>query len=921
MRRPEVIAVSLLILLPGIAFSQGESQGNASAPSVIVTLGKPNVWTMEQAHYLLEKNRAHDLGLAATQPDSLDANELVGYRLEAIKSLLTAQVQYDAVTGKKNTVAISQYNADMAHFDRLRSQLDGLRSRQAVLGDQLAAARYQLALTPSADTAKTQLLNAEITRIQSEQAAVDTETTSVSQAMGTEPTLGSLTSTLPTTDETNQSAIGPNSTFDTMLKGLPQGLNNSKLQASIKLDNYINLQYEIVAKQLTLLRDEAGPGKQVVFVELPQSIYVTQKFRPYPDVAAFWGSHLVQTWWRLTDLVTAKGRDDEARSADKEVGQDLRPPELDELKLIAAFNQCNDVNSAETAASDSSASEDPLVKFFNLKKLDVRPLVRSQQCGSLAAQEMTAQEKMHFKRWRSAWHFDVARVASGDKQDADGQAYSQAYSLDLIPRQSALNVAEAHSSSRAYGFAGLFGLISGLGGKARYEQQRDKYDQFVQQEAYASAFGKGQETFGWTFGPLPGTKRMAPGLRTTYAVLVVPSSTRVIRLEGIGCGYRRRRVPEDPFQFGDVQDSDEDCSRKVTYDLEVPNGADSFYVDAAYFKPVQAGQRITVELGGTFSAQVGVLINGTPLQKVVSLGQPLLEQTAFNVPPNAGDNGVQGVYELVGGKTILMSFLMPATFVGTPRIALITPAHASVINAFTIWVSDSEHFRIQSKIDCFAIDCLPKVSPMFYPGLAISRVTPVYDRATQATAGTSGRPSLLLQIFGQGFRSGASHTLLIDGHVLTEQLPPNPAVDLDLNEFRVLTNGLVQARIERSVYFPHYTADLLLGDPTQTLEATANYDDDGPPDLRTCTKSMTLDGATKTVRVVLTGDYFTPTFPPVSSNSNLVITSSSLTSPKEWTVVGTPGAMLDQAEVVLKGLNPLNSRTKVLSACTIVPAK
>src|SRR6266853_88874 len=102
LKRAAAFALVSLSIFQGISFGQGEGAGNRIAPTVIVTLGKPNVWTMEQAHYLLEKNRAHDLGIAASDIGPLDANELVGYRLEAIKSLFTAQAQYDAVTGKKN---------------------------------------------------------------------------------------------------------------------------------------------------------------------------------------------------------------------------------------------------------------------------------------------------------------------------------------------------------------------------------------------------------------------------------------------------------------------------------------------------------------------------------------------------------------------------------------------------------------------------------------------------------------------------------------------------------------------------------------------------------------------------------------------------------------------------------------------------
>src|SRR5882724_6834502 len=82
-----VLIALLFMVVTFRSYAQGEGANNVFAPNVIVTLGKPNIWTMEQAHYLLEKNRAHDLGIAATDVGPLDANEIVGYRLEALKSL------------------------------------------------------------------------------------------------------------------------------------------------------------------------------------------------------------------------------------------------------------------------------------------------------------------------------------------------------------------------------------------------------------------------------------------------------------------------------------------------------------------------------------------------------------------------------------------------------------------------------------------------------------------------------------------------------------------------------------------------------------------------------------------------------------------------------------------------------------------
>jgi len=72
-------------------------------------------------------------------------------------------------------------------------------------------------------------------------------------------------------------------------------LINPSIAAILRLDNHIQMQYEIISKQLTLLRDEVGPGERVVFLELPQSINATQ------DRAA---DKMAQTWWRIAGYTT-----------------------------------------------------------------------------------------------------------------------------------------------------------------------------------------------------------------------------------------------------------------------------------------------------------------------------------------------------------------------------------------------------------------------------------------------------------------------------------------------------------------------------------------------------------------------------------------------------------------------------------------
>lgn len=76
------------------------------------------------------------------------------------------------------------------------------------------------------------------------------------------PALSNTAGTLPDSDA-----------FKAFMDKAVKEAGKPDLTASMKLDNFVGMQYEIIAKQLTLLRDEVGPDDRVIFFELPASLY------------------------------------------------------------------------------------------------------------------------------------------------------------------------------------------------------------------------------------------------------------------------------------------------------------------------------------------------------------------------------------------------------------------------------------------------------------------------------------------------------------------------------------------------------------------------------------------------------------------------------------------------------------------------
>jgi hypothetical protein len=265
--------------------------------------------------------------------------------------------------------------------------------------------------------------------------------------------------------------------------------------------------------------------------------------------------------------------------------------------------------------------------------------------------------------------------------------------LEIIPRQSALNVNDFHATTKNTGILGLFQLISGFGAKTSYQRQKEVYEKFLQQEVFASGFGKGERRFGWTFGPQPGSRRIAPGQRTTYAVLAVPKNALALEIEARAWVFPRRSSPG--------------LGRETGYQkflVRIPGErTERLWVDSISYVPVDSGRNVTAIITGIhFSPQLGALVNGVPLKRVRSITRTAGDETPR---ANASSSGVEGEFEIPNMQEMVLSFAMPANYVGTPIITLVTPERSTPINFF--------HLTINNRPEPRSLQEASLVEPMF----------------------------------------------------------------------------------------------------------------------------------------------------------------------------------------------------------------
>lgn len=548
----------------------GVTMGVAWGQKPTVVLGEPSLWSLDQAQYLLQQRFLRDQTLKPKQPTEtdLDPNGIGGKRMKALQTLLSVSASGNSVTGTQNAMALERMGT-------MQDALTSVRDRMAEVS-RLTAERAALkAVETEAIAAKEAELKAAKDRLE----LAKTEVAYWKDYAGDAKTLSAAP------DAGGKAMALSDKAMDT-IKSISS--DSLKLHHSSVLDNYINAANEVILKLVTLLKNDPGVGRKVVFAELPQSVKMTGKGKEYR----------VRVEWNL-----------------------------------AAYYETG-----------------PCVK------VDQMPGEELKQKSRTAKGEWNKQrEDAQVLSWKN-------HTCQGSSGDADGKQWQverrtgdELRTLELVPRSAGLNVNDSNYARSSFGLGIAWKWLSGLGASVDYQRNKELFAQFIHEEVFAAGYGKGAATFGWTFGPNPGTLALAPGVRTTYAIFEIPEKAVSIELHGAWCSYRLGR--------------EEQCEDKGTeqFTLPVPSKAQtSFWVDSVRYAKKRGGERQLVLLEGDYiSPLTGVLLNGAPLRQTVSLAKPEMA---------VGQPGEAGAYEWLNQKQILLSFQMPEGYSGTPDIALVTPS-------------------------------------------------------------------------------------------------------------------------------------------------------------------------------------------------------------------------------------------------------
>ena len=259
---------------------------------IVVNADQPNVWTLEQAHYLLAQMHRRNLDLKAKSLEDLDPNEIAGLRFDVMRMLVEFGATFNQADLASNRLFSRNQAFNTEQRENLLAERAGLRRESLRLTGEIEELETQKADTTDEDEIKR--LDAKIAAKTNRLARVDKEIELINDEL---ETLNAPSGELKATEA--GAGFDPNKlpksvfdkAFEEAAKMQIEKFNQApRLNASLRLENFLQMQYEIIAKQLTLLRDEVGPGERLLFLELPQTVNVA-----HHESNNKWA----QSWWKI----------------------------------------------------------------------------------------------------------------------------------------------------------------------------------------------------------------------------------------------------------------------------------------------------------------------------------------------------------------------------------------------------------------------------------------------------------------------------------------------------------------------------------------------------------------------------------------------------------------------------------------------
>jgi hypothetical protein len=352
-----------------------------------------------------------------------------------------------------------------------------------------------------------------------------------------------------------------------------------------------------------------------------------------------------------------------------------------------------------------------------------------------------------------------------------------------------VNVNDTKQTLSKTGIFAAFSFLFGLGGKFTYERQREHAEQFLNQELFTSGFGKGETDFGWNFYPFSGTRQLASGIRTTYAIVIIPKNAESLILRAQGCYFPRKDNQPLDYEMaasgGWTKEGEKIAActpQQQEFIVPVPGGSgdgSDFYVTGMRYSPHRkAGERLVSSIvGQNLPSQIGVLINGVPLTQSVGLAQLSVESILGDRVKENCIGQICGRFERIDSNQIVISFNMPTDFAGFPRISIVGPGKAIELNTLHLNINGNDDAELDASDYMFGKQ--PSEASRSIADFKVAPAQPGSGQMTGVLSGGKFQPTDLF--FVNGAKAVAKYCPRPDLCILTFPVQPTDFLTLTVS--------------------------------------------------------------------------------------------------------------------------------------------
>lgn len=670
----------------------------------VISIGQPKLWSLSDAQYLVGEARERLKALRVGLPNEpvglgiLNPNEIHLRELNILLQSLGVNVQYDQKAQVENQRALDQASRDEATYTSNRAEVRRLDALLRERREQLEIVETQLAEAKGKDagvTVRVAAAEAELTRLKARQ----TEVRALTPAAGS-PEAAERDAEL--------SAVASQiAEVEANLAGLRRDQAEFKAGAAELSERQKAIQAEIT-------RLEAQRSAANTDAPTPPSLTTTG-----PAVGAdgqIASANLLSELFKDTDMKAAI-----LEQVRKAITTDPKAPYVQQLNNVVdgylqtishrltMLRQSVDPN-YDLYFMEATASVEPSKKakhhiararwMFAGGTIDYDELAQNlpnRQALALRALMTTDRNPRSVQSLLSSLQ---------DKGEDEGARRSvnldsKPFVFEMSPGQAAVNIARSEVRESRFRIVGIFKTLIGWGGGVDYQRQRDIFRQFLQQDVFIAAQGKGSSSeFGWDFSPMPGSEYLAPGAYTSYGVIAIPKFWNTIRFATKGDWTLKPERGGEAVPVREITSNasclavEELCPhrriRQDPFSIKLPEPSD-YWIDRLLYDAVPAGEEISVIIMGKgFSQETSVLINNIPLDPRWRLIDPTSSDVSYSGPrngaspiavePGGGERKVVGSFELMSSDSIAMKFRLPDKFVGIPQITVISPRKSIHIN-------------------------------------------------------------------------------------------------------------------------------------------------------------------------------------------------------------------------------------------------